>query len=187
MANALNLLPQIAPVVARHVAAYVELAAADAKQQALLLSRRLMAAAVALLGATFALLLSCAWIVATVWDSPWRSQALAALIMLFVVTAAVGALIATRRGDAASETRSNLQTEWTSDQNLIQELSGKAADAGAPAVPPLERLQQSRRELRVLLVGADGDGEKGKFPRSTTMRLLNLIPVASITRMLLKR
>jgi uncharacterized membrane protein YqjE len=187
MANALSLLPQIAPLVARHVAAYIELAAADARQQARLLSRRLIAAAVALLGTLFAVLLSCAWFVAAVWDSPWRSQAFAALIMLFAVIATVAALIATRRDDAIAETRANLQTEWTSDQNLIHELSGKTADATAPAMPPLLRLQQTRQELRTLLLGGTGDGAKGQFPRSTTMRLLKLIPVASITRMLLKR
>jgi uncharacterized membrane protein YqjE len=187
VANALSLLPQIAPLVARHVAAYIELAAADARQQARLLSRRLIAAAVALLGTLFAVLFGCAWFVAAVWDSPWRSHALAALIVLFAVIALAGALVATRRAGAVTETRANLQAEWTSDQNLIHELSGKSADTIAPAVPPLLRLQQSRLELRALLVGSDSDGSNGKFPRSTTMRLLKLIPVASLTRMLLKR
>ncbi len=186
MANAIHLLPQIAPLVARHIAAYVELAAADAQQQAQVLSRKLIAAAVALLGGMFALLLMCVWIVVAAWDSPWRSQVLIALILLFAAVAAIAALVATRRSDAATETHSVLQTEWVSDQNLIQELSGKTADAIAPATPPLIRLQQSRQQLRALLIGADGAGVKCSFPRSTTMRLLSLIPVTSLTRMLLK-
>jgi hypothetical protein len=141
---------------------------------------------VALVAALFALQLACAWIVAAAWDTPWRSTVLALLLAMFVLLAAGGALLVTRRSGALAQAVTTLGEEWASDQKLILELTGDGLDASVPALPPLLRLRQSRLELQALLPGADGKAAGDRFPRSTTMRLLSLIPVASLTRMLFK-
>jgi hypothetical protein len=186
MASALQVLPKLAPLLARHLAAYVELLATAAALLARALAQRLVAAAVALVAALLALQLACAWIVAVAWDTPWRSPVLALLLALFILIAAGGVLLATRRSGALTQAANTLGEEWASDQKLIQELTGDRPDASLPAVPPLVRLRQSRLELQALLPGADGQAAGKRFPRSTTMRLLSLIPVASLTRMLFK-
>jgi uncharacterized membrane protein YqjE len=187
MPIAFSLVPQVAPLVARHAAAYIELVAADAREQARLLLRRVLAILVALLGFSIAVLVSCAWLIAVAWNSPWRSQAFAALILLFALVAALGASIAMRRTQAATAMRTNLQAEWAADRHLLGELAGKAMDVSAPVDSALLRLQQSRQGLRTLLVSAEAEAAKGKFPRSTTMQLLNLIPLTSLARMLFKQ
>ena len=186
MASALQVLPKLAPLLARHLAAYVELLATDAALLAQALAQRLLAAAVALVAALLALQLACAWLVAVAWDTPWRSPVLALLLAVFVLLAAGGVLLATRRSGALVRAVTTLGEEWASDQKLIQDLTGDRPDASVPVVSPLLRLRQSRLELQVLLPGSDGKVAGDRFPRSTTMRLLSLIPVASLARLLFK-
>jgi len=131
MSAVLSLLPRVAPLAARHLAAYMELAAADAAILARSLARRLIAAAVALLGAIFSLLMGCVWIVTAVWDTPWRGATIAGLLLLFAAVTIAGAVFATRRWPAGHEPFARLRSEWDSDQGLIRELS-KPVDGAEP-------------------------------------------------------
>jgi hypothetical protein len=119
----LSLLPKLTPVMARHLAAYVELAADDATVLARLLTRRLVAAAVALLGAIFTMLMGCLWIVTAVWDTSWRGLTIGALLVIFAAITAVGALIAMRRWSVDQKPFLRLRREWDSDQSLIADLA----------------------------------------------------------------
>jgi uncharacterized membrane protein YqjE len=123
METVLSLLPKLAPLVVRHLAAYVELAADDATALARLLTQRLVAAAVALLGTIFALLMGCLWIVTAVWDTSWRGPTIGALLVIFAAVAVVGAVIAMRRWSVDQKPFLRLRSEWDNDQSLIGELS----------------------------------------------------------------
>jgi uncharacterized membrane protein YqjE len=130
MSAVLSLLPRVAPLAVRHLAAYMELAAADAAVLARSLTRRLIAAAVALLGAIFSLLMGCVWILTAVWDTPWRGTTIAGLLMLFAAVTVAGAVLAARRWPAGEQPFARVRGEWDSDQSLIRELS-KPVDAAA--------------------------------------------------------
>jgi hypothetical protein len=88
-----------------------------------------------------------------------------------------------------ASTVSSLRKEWLVDCDLIHELSGPSVAAAVTAVSdlsPQSRLQQSRIALRALMHDGDTRAADDRFPRSKTMRLLSLIPVATLTKMLLK-
>lgn len=133
MSAVLSLLPRVVPLAARHLAAYMELAAADAAILARSLAQRLIAAAVALLGAIFSLLMGCVWIVTAVWDTPWRGATIAGLLMLFAVVTIAGAVFAARRWPMGQEPFARLRSEWDSDQGLIRDLSSEPDAAATPA------------------------------------------------------
>jgi hypothetical protein len=158
MSAILSLLPKVAPLAVRHLAAYMELAATDAAVLARSLTRRLIAAAVALLGGLFTVLMGCVWIVTAVWDTPWRDTTLGALLVLFAAVTFAAAVLAARRWPAGREPFARLRGEWDSDKSLIRELS--------------EPLAQTRQELRELLADQDVRRLPGEFPRSATLRFL---------------
>jgi uncharacterized membrane protein YqjE len=179
-------LPTIAPIVARHLAAYAELVAADVVVLAKDSARRLVAATVAVLSAIVALLISSAWIAAVAWATPWRATVIGALILLFTVVAVIGAWFAARRQSATANAMTHCPTEWANDRAWIRKLSTAPTDSDSIDTSPLSRLKQSRHELRALLMDPNGQHPSGQFPRSATMRLLRWIPIASVVRMLVK-
>jgi hypothetical protein len=172
MSVSLALLPTAAPILARHLGAYAELAAADAAQLAHLLAQRLVAAAVALLGIIFTLLLGCVWLLGMVWDTPWRSATLAALILLFAAVATTGAVLAARRWKTGAAPFAALCQQLEIDRLLISAHTAPESDLAVPAMAPQQRLQQSRDELLLLLDGQNDKRGNSVFPRSATMRLL---------------
>jgi uncharacterized membrane protein YqjE len=130
-----GLLPKLAPMLAHHLSAYVELAAADMTIAAGSLRRRLIAAVIGLVGAVFALLLACGWLLAATWETPWRNIVFGALLLLFVVAAAAGWVRATNKPLGAERPFARLRAEWEQDQRLIHELSSGEAEVLPMAAP----------------------------------------------------
>jgi len=87
-------LSAILPVLQRHLKAYAQAAAEDAALWAQDLRRRLLAACVALVAVLMLLMLGCAWLVGSVWNTPWRNPVLGALLVVFLVCAIIGAVLA---------------------------------------------------------------------------------------------
>jgi len=178
MSTALLLLPKLAPVLARHIAAYAELTASDVTGAARFLARRLVAGAVAVIAAFFALAIACTWIVAASWNTPWRTPVMGTLLSLFAAIAVGCAWWVTRRSAAGASPFCDLRAEWDRDQALLDDLSESRVGSGvigAPpsvAVSPSATLQQTRQELRDLLGAAPPPGGGESFPRSSTMRFL---------------
>jgi len=168
----LSSLPAAAPIMARHLSAYAELACADATLLAHALARRLLAVAVALLGIGFALLLGCVWLVGGVWDTPWRSPTLAALILMFIALAVFGSLQAARRWQAGSEPFAALRGEWSKDRRLLSGSRSDLPHALGSETTPQQRLEQSREALQSLAGSGEAEPHGQEFPRSATMRLL---------------
>jgi uncharacterized membrane protein YqjE len=168
----LSSLPAATPVMARHVSAYAELAATDAALLVNALTKRLIAAAVALLGTGFALLMGCVWLVAGVWDTPWRSPTVAALTLLFTALAVAGSLRVSRRSTASPEAFAALREEWSKDRQLLGGPRAGLAQPGGSQTTPQQRLQQTREALQSLAVNGVAEPQSQAFPRSATMRLL---------------
>jgi uncharacterized membrane protein YqjE len=124
----LMLIPKLAPVVARHLSAYVDLAAADLQVLVRVLVRRFVAAAIAMSAILISLVLACAWIIAAAWDTSWRSLAIGGLLLLFASIAVVSAGLASRRWGADQHPFARLCEEWQSDQQLITDLSVAKAE-----------------------------------------------------------
>jgi hypothetical protein len=121
----LSLLPKLAPLAARHLTAYVELAATDATIAAGLLQRRLLAGAISLLGAVFAVLLACTWLLAASWDTPWRDVVFGVLLAMFVAVSTGSWSRATAERPGAIRPFARLRAEWEQDQQLIRDLTAE--------------------------------------------------------------
>lgn len=89
-------LSALMPVLQRHLQAYADTAAEDAALWMKDLRRRLLAAFLAVAGASMFLMLASAWIVGTMWNTPWRNAVIGALLGIFLVCAIAGAAFAAR-------------------------------------------------------------------------------------------
>jgi uncharacterized membrane protein YqjE len=191
---ALTQLPGLAPIIVKHLGAYVELAMTDASQLMQSLMRRMLGALVALVGVVVSLMLGCTWLISVAWNTPWRDATIAALLVAFVMMAIGGTVTALRSWPIANAPFARLRSEWSGDQTLLDEMSLKGSND--PAVRSAQEvLQQSRLELRELFGSADETRSDTDFPRSTTLRLLfggvgnllNLASMSSLTYQLFKR
>ena len=105
-----------------HLQRYFEVAAADAALLAIDLRRRLLASLLAIVSATLCLLLGIGWIVAIVWNTPWRNPALAAMLLSLAISALLGALRAIRPNRPGQEAFSGLRRKFGADAKLISGL-----------------------------------------------------------------
>jgi hypothetical protein len=133
-------LPKLAPLVLRHLAAYLELTAEEVAALVRDLTQRVLAVAMALVAGIVALLLGCLWVTALAWDTPWRGMVIGSLVVLFGLTAAILGARATRGWKPGQRPFARLRTEWESDQLLLQ-------DAFAPASADTQLQPLPRRRV----------------------------------------
>jgi len=113
-------LSRLAPVLLRHIDAYGEVAAEDAKDAASSLSASLHLGAAAFGAALVATLMLCVWIVMLTWDQPWRGWVPFGLAALFAL-GAYGCLRAMRRRQPGAATLfARLRGEWRRDRDLME-------------------------------------------------------------------
>ncbi len=92
------LIGRFVPVILRHLEAYAEVAAEDARDAAGHVARRLLALLVAASCAFVAILMFCTWLLVLAWDTPWRPWTAAGLALLFAGGAAALAWPSLKRG-----------------------------------------------------------------------------------------
>ena len=122
MPASLDLLPKFAPIVARHFSAYLDLFADDAAELGTHMAKRMIATLAAMLAFSFALAMGCVWILAALWDTPWRYYGIAALFTLFAIATAVAWFTASRPPQVEWSPFQRLRAEWVLDEQLIAEL-----------------------------------------------------------------
>ncbi len=128
-------LPKAVPILLRHLLAYAELAAADLRRYRRRAAIRLLAWAVALVGAWFALAMICIVVVALWWDTPHRMTAILSLLGVFLLLTA-GALTAALSGrDEDARLFSRAGAEWEKDRAILDHLL-EGEPEPAPATPP---------------------------------------------------
>ena len=159
MAPSWNLPSRLLQVLARHLRGYVHVATADAALLTIDLRKRLLASLIALVSGTLCLLLGLSWIVASVWNTPWRLPVLATLLVLLAAGAIIAAVWAARPFPAGQRPFAGMRREFDTDMALVTNLSAE------------DRLQQSRGDVAGLLRQA-GAGSASSFPRSMVMRML---------------
>ncbi len=119
------LLPKAAPVLLRHVTAYAELAGLDLARARREIAVQLLASAVALIGAFFALLMGCLLVVACTWDTHYRVAAIAWMgggVFLFLVIAIASALYRSSAARAQSPFLAAVRREWREDRVILERM-----------------------------------------------------------------
>jgi hypothetical protein len=149
-------------VLERRLRAYAETAAEAVALLARDLRRRVLGAAMAVAGVLMSLILGGAWIVGTVWNTPWRNPVLTALLGLFLVCAVIGATIAAWPFRPAHGPFARLREQLGGDLSLLS----------AIVIP--ERLDETHDAAApdLFMRGRDGPSPHEAFPRSTVMRVL---------------
>jgi uncharacterized membrane protein YqjE len=115
-------LPKAAPVLLRHVAAYVELASLDLASAKRELQAELAAAALVGICIIFALLLGCILVIAWTWDTPQRVAAIAWMAAGFLAAATVAALYRSKVVQQKSELLATVRQQWLEDRVLLERI-----------------------------------------------------------------
>jgi uncharacterized membrane protein YqjE len=123
----LSLLPKVAPVAVRHLAAYVDLAAAESANAVAAMKPRLMGYALTFIAALFTLLMGCLWIMIAVWDTAWRGATAGILFAAFLLLTIGGALYASRGWLPGTRPFEHLRSELERDTRLLIDLTDESA------------------------------------------------------------
>jgi len=181
--------PRMAPHVARHLGALARLGARDAQVAAQRYGASAARLALAGVAGFLAVLMGCAWILAAVWDTEYRTLAAGLLTAAFAIPAFVFAVQGARAlalVEPFAATRRNLEA----DRRLYAEI--RPEEASQPTAEPESQLEASRSEIRRLaardrpphghdVTGGNSAqassvraraGTRPGFPRSRTMQLL---------------
>jgi len=112
-------LPKAAPVLLRHVAAYLELLGYDLAQAEREIAARIVIFALVLLCLFFTVLMGCVAVLALTWDTPNRLAAIAWTGGGFLVAAAVLLMHLKRRREQARFLDS-VRREWKEDRVILE-------------------------------------------------------------------
>ena len=115
-------LPKAAPVLLRHVAAYIELASLDLGRAKRELQAELAAAALVGICVIFALLLGCILVIAWTWDTPHRLAAIAWMVVAFLVAAVAAGFYRTKVIKEKSELLATVRQQWLEDRVLLERI-----------------------------------------------------------------
>jgi Mn2+/Fe2+ NRAMP family transporter len=122
----LHLLPRLLPIASRHLAAYAELLTEEAAALGKVVAKRIIALAIALVGALLTLVLGCAWIIMEFWDTRWRELSVVALIVTFALCTTTALVIALRNPSPDKTAFGRIRAEWDADQIMINEMFNSA-------------------------------------------------------------
>jgi uncharacterized membrane protein YqjE len=115
-------LPKAAPVLLRHLAAYVELAALDLAKAQREISAQLFASAIVAVGIFFALMMGCLAVVAATWNTPYRLTAIACMGGGFVVLAVGAAIYKARIARTQTPILDSVRREWHADRMILDRI-----------------------------------------------------------------
>jgi len=115
-------LPKAAPVLLRHMAAYIDLAGLDLARTQRELTAQFAASAVFLVCAVFAVAMGCLLVVARTWDTPYRVSAIAWMAGGFALLTLIAALYRAKAARAQSEFFASVRREWQEDRVLLERL-----------------------------------------------------------------
>jgi membrane protein implicated in regulation of membrane protease activity len=115
-----SLIAPLVPAVLRHLEGYAEVAGEDAREAATLLARKLAAILIAAAATFLALLMTCVWLVALAWDTPWRNWVAAGLVLAFAGVALALALPVLRPGAEPPRFFTRIRAEFGRDRELLE-------------------------------------------------------------------
>jgi uncharacterized membrane protein YqjE len=106
----------------RQACDYLDLVEEEIKAALASLKRRLMLALVGVISAALALVIGLVWIIAAVWDEPYRLWVIGGICAAFAATAV------TAGGMALNDRRkmfAHLKAQWAADKALLPQLEGE--------------------------------------------------------------
>ena len=115
-------LPKAAPVLLRHLAAYVELAALDLAKAQREITAQLLASAIVALSIFFALMMGCLAVVAATWNTPYRLAAIAWMGGGFVLLAVGAAMYKARIARVQTPILDSVRREWHADRMILDRI-----------------------------------------------------------------
>jgi uncharacterized membrane protein YqjE len=121
-------LPKAAPVLLRHLAAYVELAALDLAKAQREITAQLLASAIVAIGVFFALMMGCLAVVAATWNTPYRLTAIAWMGGAFVVLAVGAATYKARIARVQTPILDSVRREWHADRMILERILSSEQD-----------------------------------------------------------
>lgn len=112
----------------RHIGAYIDLAALDLARTHREITAQVVAAAVVAICVLFAVFLSCLWVIAYFWDTPYRLAAIACLAGIFVLAAIAAAVYRARAARARSPLLVDVRREWQEDRVILEKILSSDED-----------------------------------------------------------
>jgi uncharacterized membrane protein YqjE len=117
-------LRRLLPALVRHVAAYGALLGAEAESAAAAVKRRIVLGVAAFLTAWLAVSLAVVWLIAVVWDTPYRLWLIGGLSIALALTA----VIVTRAMGRDDEPFRRVRAEWAADRELLRQLGARLTE-----------------------------------------------------------
>ena len=115
----MSLLPRVAPVLVRHLGAYVELLMQDLARGRAGFARQLTMLMIAAFGFAGAAVMLCVAILAASWDTTHRMTAVYSLLAFFVGLSGLAAAQAARLRSKQPPLFAGLEREWRLDRVLV--------------------------------------------------------------------
>jgi uncharacterized membrane protein YqjE len=115
-------LPKAAPVLLRHLTAYLELVSLDLARAQRDVVSEIVAVAVIALCSVLALLMGCLAVVASTWNTPYRLTAILCMGGGFVVVAVAAAMVRANASKAKAEVLGSVRQAWADDRVLLERI-----------------------------------------------------------------
>lgn len=115
-------LPQAAPVLLRHLAAYVDLAGENLGRAGGDLKAHLTATALAAAAGFLAVLMGCLYVVAGTWDTPHRLAAIGWMGGVFFACALLALLYRSRMARSQPPFMADVRREWREDRAILNRI-----------------------------------------------------------------
>jgi uncharacterized membrane protein YqjE len=116
------MLPKAAPVLMRHIAAYVELAALDLAQWRRDFAEGLLAMVIAGVALFFTVLLICAAVIAATWDTPHRLAAIVWMAAIFLAMAIIALIYRSKSAKHQAPFLASVRREWEEDVIILERI-----------------------------------------------------------------
>jgi hypothetical protein len=124
----LSALPEAAPILLRHAAAYAELVGEDLARAQRDLARRIVAGVVIGVSAVFVLGMICLGVVARTWDTPYRSDAILWMGAAFLAVGAAAWLVRARLIRTEPAFLAAVKAEWHQDRIVLERILRAAGE-----------------------------------------------------------
>jgi len=118
----LSALPEAAPILLRHAAAYAELVGEDLARAERAIAKRIVAGVVIGVSCVFVLGMICLAVVARTWDTPHRSDAITWMGVVFLAVGLIACLVRARLIRAEPPFLAAVKAEWRQDRIVLERI-----------------------------------------------------------------
>jgi uncharacterized membrane protein YqjE len=121
----LRAIRRLLPALGRHAAGYASLIGAEAGSALAIIRRRLILGIATFLIAWLSIVVGLVWLVAAVWDTPYRLWLLGGLTIGLALIAMITAAMMMRGSD---ELFRKVRAEWAADRELLRQIGSSLTE-----------------------------------------------------------